>query len=823
MKRPLLLVASFYAGGLLLADFSPVPLPVFPLLTATAGMALLAIAWPKARVWLLWTLLVFTGAANLVCHTSVLSPHDVRIIVGERPAIALVRGRLPVTPYHRVYEHNEEATHRSLAELEVTEMRLQGGNWQPAFGHLVVSTPGLVPAKFFAGRRIEIEGVIRKPNGPLAPGLFDYAKYLNRQGIYYQVQVASPDDWRLLEKTEVTRPLGDQFSDWGQGILALGLPTEDEPLRLLWAMTLGWKTALTSEVSEPFMRSGTMHVFAISGLHIALISGILVAALRVFRVPRFICGLIVIPLIWSYTAVTGWQASAIRSAIMMSVIIAGWSLRRPSDLLNSLGAAAFIILMWDPQQLFQASFQLSFFVVLSLALFIPVLDTMRQRWLKEDPLVPAGLRPRWQRWSKAPLRFFTASLMTSLAAWLGSIPLIAYYFHLFNPVSLLANLIVVPLSSAALASNMGSLAVGAWCPGAAELFNNSAWFFMWLMVRVSEWAAHLPGGCINIAPPSLLGLALYCFFLVSVMAGWLVRPRLRVWIVGGIILLGLLWTGEWRSRRSANHVTILPLNGGEVIYCQSAGNGLGLLIDCGDKSSAEFVLKPFLRAQGLSHLDALLLTHGNIHNVGGAKLVEAAFRPRQVFFSDISFRSAAYREAKKIFSASGNRTKILCRGDTIGPWIVLHPSHQTSFPQADDNTFVLHGDVGGVRILLLSDLGKPGQSALLSRKLDLRAVIIVSGVPAQSEPLADALLREVQPQLIIVTDSDYPAAARATRKLRERLAHSLIPTLYTRETGGLTLTTRRGIWEVIAADGTKLAEGTSAGHELILPPPEDRE
>src|SRR5204863_3640685 len=104
-----------------------------------------------------------------------------------------------------------------------------------------------------------------------------------------------------------------------------------------------------------------------------------------------------IPLIWAYTGVTGWQPSAIRSTIMMSVIIAGWALRRPSDLLNSLAASAFIILVWDPQQLFQASFQLSFCVVLSLALFVPVLEGIKDRLLAEDPMLPSQLLPPLNR------------------------------------------------------------------------------------------------------------------------------------------------------------------------------------------------------------------------------------------------------------------------------------------------------------------------------------------------------------------------------------------------------------------------------------------
>src|SRR6185312_5587192 len=119
-----------------------------------------------------------------------------------------------------------------------------------------------------------------------------------------------------------------------------------------------------------FIRTGTMHIFAISGLHVALIAAILVQLLRFFQIPRGACGLVIIPLIWFYTGATGWQPSAIRSTIMSSMVVLGWSLKRPSNLLNSLLASAVIILIWQPEQLFQASFQLSFFVVLSMALLL---------------------------------------------------------------------------------------------------------------------------------------------------------------------------------------------------------------------------------------------------------------------------------------------------------------------------------------------------------------------------------------------------------------------------------------------------------------------
>src|SRR5207244_8832367 len=123
----------------------------------------------------------------------------------------------------------------------------------------------------------------------------------------------STNDWSIVPPLRA-QPLTDRFLAWAQGALSRGLPEIDEPVRLLWAMTLGWKTGLTSEVSEPFMRSGTMHIFAISGLHIAFIALLIVSVLRVFAVPRSACGLVVIPLIWIYTGITDRKSTRLNSS-----------------------------------------------------------------------------------------------------------------------------------------------------------------------------------------------------------------------------------------------------------------------------------------------------------------------------------------------------------------------------------------------------------------------------------------------------------------------------------------------------------------------------
>ncbi|HUR47001.1 MAG TPA: ComEC/Rec2 family competence protein, partial [Candidatus Saccharimonadales bacterium] len=484
MKYPLLIAATVYALGLIVGD--SVAAPVFPSLALAVVLCLLGLCLKNSRVVFVPLVLFAAGFCNQRLHVEVLSPHDLRRLAGTAPLEVRLSGTLTETPYQKTYERRHETAIRTLALLRVETMETRGGSRRPALGVVAVSTPGVLDGTFFAGQRLSVSGVLEQPPGPLAEGLFDYRTYLERQGIYYQLHVKSTNEW-VLHSRQATLPVSDRFLNWAQRTLSRGMPTEDEPLRLLWAMTLGWKTALSGEISEPFMRSGTMHIFAISGLHIALIAGLLVALFRVFHVPRGVCGLFVIPLIWMYTGFTGWQASAIRSTVMMTIIIAGWALHRPSNLLNSLGAAALIILIWDPQQLFQASFQLSFFVVLSLGLFTPVLDLYRQKALAPDSFLPAELRPNWRKRLDLPLHWVTTSFVTSLAAWLGSIPLVAYYFHLFTPVSLIANLLVVPLSSAALASNMASLICGDWLPFCGELFNHAAWGFMFWMIRLSEW------------------------------------------------------------------------------------------------------------------------------------------------------------------------------------------------------------------------------------------------------------------------------------------------------------------------------------------------
>jgi beta-lactamase superfamily II metal-dependent hydrolase len=108
---------------------------------------------------------------------------------------------------------------------------------------------------------------------------------------------------------------------------------------------------------------------------------------------------------------------------------------------------------------------------------------------------------------------------------------------------------------------------------------------------------------------------------------------------------------------------------------------------------------------------------------------------------------------------------------------------------------------------LLSDLGRPGQNALLDRNPELKADVVITGLPVQTEPICDALLDQLQPRLIIVSDSEFPVSERATAKLCERLARKSVPVLYTHSTGSATIEFRDDKWTVRTMSGARFSSG----------------
>lgn len=803
MKRPLGIVAVLYAGGALLGDFLQPPLScLFATALAIAASALLL---PRLRPFLLWTLLFAAGWTNFVFHTAIISHTDLRLTLTAQPELVTVRGTLATTPIKKLYITPSGQSLATTARLNVTALRRDSHDWQPASGQ-IETVGGDLSEDFFRGREVQVYGVISPPPKPIAEGLFDFRAYLRRQEIYFRLKSPRTNDWQTVGPKNLSPPLSERFTKWAQHALTLGLPPDDPSAHLEQALTLGDKTYLTDEAAEPFIRSATYHIFAVDGLRMAILFGMFFAAVRALRVPRSICGAVLIPLIWFYVMLTGWPASAIRAAVMLTIVVGGWALRRPGDGLNSLFAAALIILLWQPQQLFQAGFQLSFVVVFCILLIMPAFDKFAQRLLQMDPLLPDELRPRWQRLLRWPSRLALALLLSSLAAWLGSIPLVAYYFHILTPISVPANFIAVPLCTIVLAANILSLLLAGWLPAGAIVFNQIAWHVMQWIRATSIWFAALPHAYAYVATPAPFTIALYYLIFLVLLTGWLFKTSWRKTKFTTLVLLTAIWFTQWWHARAATHLTILPLDGGSAVYCDAPGGADDLLVDCGSENSFAFTLKPYLEAQGVNSLPILALTHGDERQIAAFPDLQSFVPIAKILTSPAHFRSPAYRQIIESLEKNPGRRQILNCGDQFANWTVLHPATTNKFPRADDDALVLRGEIHGTRILLLSDLGRAGQDTLLNRNPDLHADIVVAGLPDQNEPLAEALLDAIRPRLIILSDSEFPASRRASRVLCERLRKRGIPVLCTSELGAVKISFRQNHCTAETVDGLQWSE-----------------
>lgn len=745
-------------------------------------------------------LLIFAfGASVYMGRYEVLRENDLRLILPDKAALVTIRGQLAESPSLRDYYHSSNAVEYSYARIAVSEIQLER-QWRNAQGTVAAVLKGDLGPEFFQGRTVEVSGVIDRPKRPQAPGLFDYREYLYNARIFYQLRCETTNDWRLLSYEPLSIP--ERFARWAQQRLRLGLPLQDEPLEMLWTMTLGWKKAMSGEIADVFMRTGTMHIFAISGLHVACLAGCFMAVFHVLGMPRSVAGLALIGVVWFYTVATGWQSSAIRSALMSSFVFAGWLLARPTSLINSLAAAAACILAFQPEQLFQASFQLSFAVVGALAVLLARVgfDEWPGRFertiLRLDPFLPDELQPAWKRMLQKPLAFVVGNFAVSWAAWVGSLPVIAYYFNTVTPISLFANIVAVPLSSLSLACALGSLL----CPPASALFNFLAWAFMWETIEFCRCCARIPWGCFYVPKPNIWFFLFYFGAISSFLIPALREGKAKWWSRGIALAAACCWIISIVPVFRAADITMLSIPG-TPLFVDEPGHASDLLIDCSRERDADYTLKRFLRGQGIGSVANLAISHTDVSRIGGYPVVLREFEPRAIFTTAVRARTRAAREfGARLEKDSGARK--IAAGDQLAGWLVLHPALNDSFPRGADNALVLRKEISGWKVLFLSDLGLRGQRALLERATNLEADIVFASVPDRDEPLTPELLNKINPRVIVlgITERLF-RNNNAEKSLLRRLRDSGATVLSTAQAGSVDLRVAKSQCLITTTDG----------------------
>jgi competence protein ComEC len=327
---------------------------------------------------------------------------------------------------------------------------------------------------------------------PREPAEASFNDYLENLGIRQKLtrarivsEVAQPTRFRQFCNRTATRL---------ERILVHGLERHPEISSLYLAMLLGEKAVLSPDQQNAFMRSGTFHIFSISGLHVGVIALALHSILLLLRIPRRAAVFLTLSILWFYLEVTGINSPAVRSFLMIAFLLGSKAFSLPGNPLAALAAAALTTLLIDPLQLFSAGFQMSYAVVTALVVMgLPLTEKIVARWHPFSVLP----RPNW-RWYHRGINWFGRNFLSSCCAgwvaFLASAPSGIGYFHLFSPGSLLANLIIVPLSSAAIVSGFISLVTGLMgLLSLSALFNSSAAMIILLMDWLAEHGTQLPG------------------------------------------------------------------------------------------------------------------------------------------------------------------------------------------------------------------------------------------------------------------------------------------------------------------------------------------
>jgi competence protein ComEC len=369
------------------------------------------------------------------------------------------------------------------------------------------------PLQINRGLKIQTTGLLY----PITENKGDdrFNAYLKDIGVHYRFERTS--EIKVIQPPSQFDDFCHTMNERFQGYLRLGEPADSELANIYIAMLLGRKVELTDSQSQRFRMSGTMHFFAISGLHIGVIATVIAQFLLLLRVPRSLSPWIGLPLLYLYVQITGASPSAVRAFLMAAFFWASYSFQRQRSPYAALIGSAVLVLVIQPEQLWSIGFQLSYTVVLSILLFgLPFYEALAlrcqpYRWLP---------KANWSARQKAFAWLIDKVLLLfaiSFSAWIASTPLSAGIFGFISPGALPLNMLLVNLAALVISGGVIALALAtAWLPLIAGFINHSAWVVISIMDAMVRFSISIPGSifrCENF-PPAFSYAALAAYFTV---------------------------------------------------------------------------------------------------------------------------------------------------------------------------------------------------------------------------------------------------------------------------------------------------------------------
>jgi len=731
MKYPLIAPLAAFSAGIMAAQHTQFSFPELSTsLVLLAALATLALVLHDTRAAMLACLAGFALAGALRASWPAAIAPD-RIDRLDTPRAAPLRGWVRVPP-----------TVRLDRDQFVLNLESLGG--RPASGGVRITATrdaGQPPLDLHYGDRIEFPARLHPLRNFLNPGSFDRVNYLHRQDIYMAATVPAAAVRRLAGRR------GSRFlaavwraREWSEQRADRLMGPQSSNAALVKAMVLGDGAYLDRTLGAAFQRTGTYHALVVSGSHVALLAWFALLLFRQIRVPRGPAALATLALLIGMVLLVGAQLPVLRAALMVSLYLLGRHFYRERRTLNLIAAAALAMLLWNPQDLFDASFQLSFLCVALIAgIALPILEQTLEpyrlalldlpnvdRDMHLDPRI-AQTRIEWRLAAeRLPLAAVAGAmrgliaagefLVVSLTIQIGLTLPMAVYFHRVSWSGLSANVFVAPLLSSIVP--VGFLAILTGWSFLGRLLS----VLVGLMVAVVEWHARLRWLESRVPTPPAWLIWSFAVALVA-FAGTLRRGRVvRLATASALLaMVALLAIHPFAPRLDPGRLelTTLDVGQGEALFL-ALPNGQTMLIDAGNARGinlGEEVVSPYLWSRSIRRLDVVALSHAHADHIGGLPALLENFQVGELWVG----HNPPSPEYDRLLE-TGLRKQVPVRQLTAGDTKVFGGvTFQVLWPPADyvplptpsnDDSLVLLAQYGEHSFLLAGDIERRPEQRL---------------------------------------------------------------------------------------------------------------
>jgi competence protein ComEC len=715
-RMPAVRILVPFALGIAAAGL--IGMPLAPSVVSGLSMAVLSLLARKRGRFsaiCLSTAIFFLGAACLA-NSRTIPPGHIAGLLGDRPVSMILRGTVADDPSVETARFGQT---RISFLLRVDSVK-SGGGWAASQGLVETSVYSRSPLRLNYGERIMLAGAVMRPSGLKNPGLFDYERHLARKRIYAMMRVRPGSPVRVISgmPADPARRLAYRVRAFIRSTFDTYL---DAPYRdLAKAMLIGERSGLGHGLNEDFMKTGTIHILSISGLHVGLIAAIVFAVFGLLRIPKKLNFALTAALLYLYVFVAGASPPIIRAVVMFSIFAIGYISERDAPPLNSLAFAAFLMLIWNPDELFDTSFLLSFGSLASIFIFAPSIEGLLRAG--RDP--GAGLRQR-------SAAYLVKGVSVSAAAWIGTWPVIAANFNIVSLVSVLANLVIIPMSFVSMIMSIAILCAAPVSAEAANLAAHILSMFDAALFRVNHFLASLPIGWFRVAAPSAIQSVLYYVILAlwimptgASRPGRLRRARTAALIAALAVLDLTVWKELAAPPGKALEVSFLDVGAGDAALIRFP-DGSNMLVDAGagggDKGfdAGRRIVAPYLWNKGIGSIDALLVTHPHADHLGGAVYILNNFRVGVVMDSGAPAEGALVDEYLGSMKKGRVRRVAVGDGDAFGMSgariRILNPERPAAPQDHNSGSVVMRISYGGGDLLFCSDIDARAMERIIAK------------------------------------------------------------------------------------------------------------